>query len=208
MKKYIQLGLMLACLWGGTMLQGQTQEEVPAQANKWAAQVNVQHQDLQFQLQFGQLGVVHEVSFRPLYSVDIQRFLLKKPTSKRFFSGQIAFHNNLYHERWLSVKLGYGIEKQLFKNFSASLRMESGFALVKNTDVRYQYEEGKWVQAKNDSPTYADIVLGPRLDLVYRVSDKAHPIDIIGTSNLTLHLNPRVGGIPYYAVGLGARFGL
>jgi hypothetical protein len=148
------------------------------------------------------------VNFRPLYSVDIQRFSYKKPKTKRFFSGQVGFYNNLYHERWLSFKLGYGMEKQLFKNFTGSLRMESGFALVRNADPRYRYEDGKWVKAKNDSPIFADIVFGPRLDLAYRVSDKSHPIDLIATSNLTLHLNPRVGGIPYYGIGLGARVGL
>ena len=174
---------------------------------RWAIQLNTQHQDLLYQIQYGQLGVTDPVNIRPLYSIDFQRFYAKNIQTRRFLSGQIGMYNNLYHERWISFKIGYGVEQKIGKRLFGSLRMEGGMALVRNTDVRYQYEDGKWVEAKGDSPLYADIVLGPRMDFGYRVGNTKNPIDIIATANLTLHLNPRVGGIPYYGIGLGVRYG-
>ena len=183
------------------------QEEVDY--NKWSAQLNVQHQDLGFDFQFGQLGVYDNVLIRPVISLDMERAFLRKGNAKKkiLLTSQIGFYSNTYHERWLSFKVGVRRERQLFNHFYLSFGIEAGLTRTKNSDIQYVLENDKWVPTSNFEPARLDYLFGPRMDIGYRVIKGVHPIDIFTTNNLLIHANS-FGGFPYYATGIGVRYGL
>lgn len=174
---------------------------------KWAAQINLQQQDLLFQIDVGELGVLHDVKFRPRYALDVQYFYKEKARGRSFAFGQLSYFNNLYHDRWMGIKLGMGFEWEFSKRFFGSIRGGFGVSRVKSSDIQYRYEDGAWVQTKNEERANVDYILTPRIDIGYRISDKAIPIDIVANSHLTIDVNTRVGIIPFYGVGLGLRVG-
>ena len=135
--KYILLLALLGNLFVMPLF-AQT-EEAP---QRWAVQVNVQHKDLAVKYSYGQLGVVYKVPVRPFYTIEGQRFFRIKDKSKKFLSLKAGLYNDLYHERWTSLQLGLGWERNLTKNLFLALRAEFGGASVRNTDIQYRYENG------------------------------------------------------------------
>lgn len=188
--------------------KAQTSDSI-SQEPKWALQLGVQHQDLTLRIPYGQLGTIHQVGIRPYYSLGAQRSFGYRKKSHRFFSGQIGFYNNTYHENWLCAKLGYGREFQFLKKGFVSLRLETGLIRAKNSDVQYIYESGEWVKAKNYAQASMDITLAPRLDFGYRILEGNLPIDLLVSSQLMIHYDSSIGsGLPTYGAGLGLRFHL
>jgi len=207
MKKYINLFLWISLqLWASDIFAQETAAQ-SSPTKSWAIQLNVQHQDLALQISFGQLGVAHQVRIRPVYSMGIQRFTQKKASVRTFWSGQIAFYNNLYQDRLLHGSLGAVVERWLTKSLFISTRIESGVAFVRNADVQYELENGLWIPSNNFSKTYTVLVVGPRLDIGYKIIDQAHPIEIIAMTKLTANISSRIGFLPYYAAGVGVRWG-
>ena len=201
-KIYFQIALAFIALIS-TKLNAQDEQI----ASDWSAQLNVQHQDYLFDFNFGQLGVVYQVGIRPQVGLEVQRVIKRKENKTRFVTGQVGLYNNPYNERWLYLKLGIGKERIFDNGFFFNFRIEGGLARVSNIDPQYILEDGKWVPTDNYAESHIDFMFGPRLDLGYRISDAGNPIDVVLNSNLNLHLNPEIGGIPYRALGFGVRYG-
>lgn len=177
--------------------------------SKWSLQLNVQQQDLAVQIPYGALGTVYPVGIRPFYSLDIQKRLKSKEKSHTFLSGQLGFYNNLYHERWMTAKIGFGREFNIASKWFASLRLEGGVARSKNSDVQYVYESGKWVPTDNYAKGSIDMLLAPRLDIGYRLIESEHALDAVMTSQLLMHVDTSLeSGIPMYGLGVGLRLHL
>jgi len=201
--KYTKVLLSLGLLLATTGLWAQETEEHP----QWSVQLGVQQQDLAMQIPYGQLGTLHKVYIRPFYSLDLQRTLKQGKRTQLFASGQLGFYNNLYHERWISAKVGIGLEGSLFKRGFYSLRTEAGLARTKSSDVQYAYENGKWVPTENFAKASVDVLMAPRLDLGYRVLDGTHKLDLVLTSQLLLHIDTSIeSGLPLYGLGTGIRY--
>lgn len=200
--------LLFLLLAGALQLSAFGQDSPPI--GKWALQLNLQHQDflLPGAIYVGQLGVIHEVRVRPVFALDGQRFFFKNPKNKGFFSGQIAYHNNLYQNRWWSGKFGLGYERLFRFGLITSIRIEAGWARVKDSDPQYVFEEGKWVYLKTDGKAFTTTQLSPRLDIGYRIGTIDHPIDLFANGQLTALAHPEWGLLPYYGVGVGLRYGL
>ncbi|MEL6922777.1 MAG: hypothetical protein AAFO94_01935, partial [Bacteroidota bacterium] len=145
-------------------------------ANKWSLQFNLQHQDLPLDISFGQLGVVHDVSFRPYYSLDIQRAFYKNPRHQFLLYGRVGHYNHLYHYKWLSLGLGIGYEARIWKGLFASIRLETARVRVQRSDPQYTLENEKWVVAKNYQPANWHLKVLNRVDLGYRVLEGRHPL--------------------------------
>jgi len=177
-------------------------------SKNWAIQANFQHQDLLIDIPFGQLGVYDQVNFRPVYSIEVQKYLKDKKRYRRFFSLQGYFYNNLYHDNSYGVQLGYFKERKIYKGLFVVSGMEIGIGEIQNSDPVYIYEENEWKPTENTSPAYTSVSFGPRLDIGYRILDKENYLDVILKSHLTLRLENRSGGLPFYGVGFGVRYGL
>ncbi len=201
-KILLQTALIFGLLLSNLMLFAQIEEDKPT--NNWNVQFNIQHQDLMVGFDYGQLGVYHKVNIRPMYSVEIQRYFKNK---KRFLNGQISYYDNLYHDRTLAFQLGYFTERNIYKGLFVVSGMELGLARVKSSDTQYILEDGKWMPMPNEVPAFTTIMFGPRLDFGYRIMENDHPIDILLKSHLSLRLDAQVGGLPFYGVGVGVRYG-
>jgi hypothetical protein len=176
--------------------------------NKWAVQANFQHQDLIFDIDFGQLAVADEVNVRPRYSLEIQRFFNLKSTKNRFFAvAEIDYFHNLYHDKWIGLKLGLGREWQI-GNFFIAPRLLGGLARTQGADIQYIYENEKWVVSQEPRTATTDLLLSPRLDFGYRIIESKNPIDIFVNYQMTLYLSPENDiGLPYHGYGFGFRYG-
>ena len=206
MKQYIK-AILLSLIMVSTYFSVFGQDEQENTENKWSAQLNLSHQDLLFDISFGQLGVVYPVSIRPQYSLEVQRSFLSKKGKKRILLGQVGYYNNLYHNKWYNIQIGYMKETTIFKGLYAAWGLEIGMALVKDSDPQYVFVDDKWMLSENFVPVHADLTFGPRLDIGYRIIDNEHPIDVLLTNDLTLRIDPELGGFPYYSTGLGIRYG-
>ncbi|MEL7529841.1 MAG: hypothetical protein AAFN10_00960 [Bacteroidota bacterium] len=199
---YLCIGILA---FGGQpqLLKGQENTINP----KWSLQFNAQHQDVLLRYDIGLLGVTHEVKIRPAFSLEAQRYFKVKAKSRLFASGQLGHYRNLYHERWNSLQLGLGWERTLFAGLFLNLRINAGVAHTRNADPQYIYENGEWVPTKTAAQQYVDLVMGPRLDLGYRIPTQGNPIDIIATTSGILHYNKILEFLyPHYGLGLGVRY--
>jgi hypothetical protein len=180
------------------------QDEVPQ--SKWSVQANIQHQDLLFQIPFGQLGVFDPVYVRPVYSIEVQRYLKDGKRYRQFLSLQTYFYNNLYHDQSVGLQLGIFKERTIYKSLFLVTGIEVGLGRIWNSDTQYILEDGVWVPTENYMQSYNSFSFGPRMDLGYRVANGNHPIDILVKSHLTLRLENQTGGLPFYGVGFGVRY--
>lgn len=202
---FLPCAILLVFLATGSLLFSQN----PPRPKYWAVQTNLQHQDFLVQFRFGQLGVLHQVRFRPLYSIEAQRLFENNDKSKVFLSGQLSYYHNLYHNRLFGLKIGFGYETKQWKRFFASFRVSPGLGLTKNSDIQYVLEDGKWVPTSNFVPLSVNVHFTQRMDLGYRIKKGEHPLDLIGTSHLFTILNPSQNFLAtYYGAGLGVRVGL
>lgn len=174
---------------------------------KWAAQLNFQHQDLLFEIDFGQLGVYHDVKIRPHTTLELYRFLnTRKDNRKLFFVSEFGYFHNLYHDKWLALKLGIGSERR-FGNFIFSSRILGGLARTQGADIQYVNSNGQWIVSDQKRAPTLDYLLSPRVDLGYRIVNNENPIDIFLNYQMTLYLSPaQLIGIPYHGYGLGVRY--
>lgn len=207
--KYTKVLPALVLLLSTLQLAAQEAQE-PAEAAEspsWMAQVNVVHQDLAVRIVYGQLATVYHVPIRPFYSLDLQHNLKKSELGQFFVSGQLGFYNNLYHERWISGKIGFGREGSFLTKGFYTIRVEGGLARAKSSDVQYALEDGKWVPTENFAKPSVDILMGPRLDIGYPLLNKTHRLDLVLTSQLLLHIDTSIeSGLPLYGIGAGLRY--
>jgi hypothetical protein len=206
-QKNIYIAFISILLFFSFPLIGQENIE-KVEPNKWAVQLNIQHQDLLVNLDFGQLSVAHDVGFRPFYTAELQRFIYTKNPKRQFFAvAELGYYNNLYHDRWLSAKLGIGSQRKLGNFFIAS-RVQGGLSRTKGEDIQYVLENDKWVVSKANRPTTIDLLLSPRIDVGYRITETKNQIDLFFNYQMTLYVSPVLEiGIPYHGYGLGVRYG-
>lgn len=207
--KIYSLLVLCAILYSNTSLMAQ-EEGKAIDENRWAIQLNIQHQDIMFQnlLNFGTLRVFDEVNIRPIFSLEAQRYFSIRPKSKRFLAAQVGYYNSLYHQKWLIAKLAYGRERTLYKGLFISFRAEFGVARAKDSDLQYIYENEKWVVTDNFGTARMGFLFGSRMDIGYRVTNGAHPIDALLTTHGNIHFDSNIGALPYYGIGIGVRYGL
>ncbi|MFK7950213.1 MAG: hypothetical protein AB8G11_21665 [Saprospiraceae bacterium] len=174
---------------------------------KWAAQLNVQHQDLLFDIDFGQLGVYHNVKIRPHTTLELYRFINTRKANRKLFGlAELGYFHNLYHDKWLALKLGIGSERR-FGNFIISSRIMGGIARTQGADIQYVNSNGKWIVNDQKREPTLDYLMSPRVDLGYRIINNENPIDIFLNYQMTLYLSPAQQiGIPYHGYGLGVRY--
>lgn len=175
---------------------------------KWAVQLNVQHQDFLFEIDYGQLGIYHDVKIRPHIMLELYRFLnTRKDNHKLFVVTDFGYYYNLYHDKWFALKLGFGSERR-FGNFFFSSRINSGIARTQGIDIQYINSNGQWIVNDQKREPTLDLLISPRIDLGYRVMNNENPIDIFLNYQMTLYLSPiQQFGIPYHSYGLGVRYG-
>lgn len=204
--KNLYIAFAAILLLGAAPLFGQ--ERITPE-NRWAGQLNVQHQDILGDISFGQLSVAHDVKIRPFYTLELQRFFNSKKSNKNLFAvAELGYYHNLYHDRWLSLKLGIGSQRQ-FGNFFVGGRMQGGFSRTQGADIQYVLENDKWIVSQEKRPVTIDVLMSPRIDLGYRVINNEHPIDVFINYQMTLYVSPELQiGLPYYGYGLGVRYGL
>lgn len=201
MKNLIILLLLLFCSVNLFAQESENNE-------KWAGQLNFQYQDLLFEIDFGQLGVYHDVNIRPHTTLELYRFInTRKDNRKLFALAELGYYHNLYQDKWLALKLGFGSERRL-GNFIISSRIQGGIARTQGADVQYINSNGKWiVNDQKREPTF-DLLISPRIDLGYRIINNENPIDIFLNYQMTLYISPAQQiGIPYHGYGLGVRYG-
>ena len=207
MKNKLFLQISMICIWLFSCLSLIAQEDETVDQDKWAVQFNLKHQDLPFDFNFGQLRVVHNVGIRPYYSLEVQRLFQRKNPKKQFFLvGQIGHFNNLYQDRWFTIKAGLGFERTIGKKFYYSSRFEIGKVNFRNADVQYILENEKWIPTSNFSESKWTNVFATRVDIGYKLFTGKYPIDLILSGDLKLMMHPEFGAFPYYAYGGGVRY--
>ncbi|MEL6132061.1 MAG: hypothetical protein AAFR59_01715 [Bacteroidota bacterium] len=207
---HILIGAMLLLPFYAIGQDTNVPSELTTKKEKWNLQLSIQHQDLLLgdELDVGQLGVVFNAWMRPRYVLDAQRLIRLGEGVYMFGTGQISYYRNLYFDRWLSFKLGGGMEFRIERRILVSGRLEIGGGHVKNTDVQYILEDGIWVPTQNVIPPKWMPQVSLRSDLGYRVLDDVHLLDVFVNGNVTLINNPTFGPLPYGAFGIGVRYGL
>jgi hypothetical protein len=205
--KYLYIAFVAILFLGTSPLFGQENSD-EFEPNKWSMQLNFQHQDLLFDLGFGQLSIAHNVKIRPFYTLELYRYKQTKNPNRRLFAlAELGYYNNLYHNRWLSLKLGVGSEYQI-GNFFISSRIQGGLANVKSADIQYIYKEGKWIVSEETRLITKDLLISPRIDIGYRIRNNNHPIDIVINYQMTFYFSPVLEiNIPYHGYGVGVRYG-
>ncbi|MEM6344705.1 MAG: hypothetical protein AAF927_12520 [Bacteroidota bacterium] len=201
----------MICLWVGILAFGGQPQHLKAQENTefphWSLQFNTLHQDVLLRYDIGLLGVTHNVNIRPAFSLEAQRYFRVRAKSRLFFSGQLGHYRNLYHERWNSLQLGIGWERNIFAGLFVNLRLQAGLAHTRNADPQYVYENGEWVPLSRATQQYFALLIGPRLDLGYRFDIQGHAIDLIATTQTQVHYNQIIEfPYPHYGLGLGLRY--
>lgn len=202
MKNYLFLTFCL--IWSTNIFA----QDVESNAKKWAVQLNFQHQDLLVDVDFGQLGVYHDVKIRPHTTLEFYRFVnTRKDNRKIFFVSELGYFHNLYHDKWLALKLGIGSERR-FGNFIISSRLLGGIARTQGADIQYINSNGQWIVNDNKREPTLDYLMSPRVDIGYRISNNENPIDIFLNYQMTLYLSPEQQiGLPYQGYGFGVRYG-
>ncbi|MEL6844817.1 MAG: hypothetical protein AAFP02_16535, partial [Bacteroidota bacterium] len=116
----------IICLCFGILAFGGQPQYLKAQENldspSWSIQFNTLHQDVLLRYNIGALGITHDVSIRPAFSLEAQQYLKVKAKSRLFASAQLGHYRNLYQERWNSVQLGLGWERTIVEGLFFNLR--------------------------------------------------------------------------------------
>ncbi len=173
--------------------------------NKFSIQLNIQHQDLPIDLDVGELQTIHNVSFRPYVSADFQYNFKYQDKRSKFITAHIGYYYNQYNSRWIATNLGYGGRYALGDRLSIASSLELGIGFARDRTVLYRFESDKWVGQSEAADMTFEIVVKPRLDISYAVNQT---IAAVVTVHGLLFSHEDLFAIPYYGIGVGARYSL
>jgi hypothetical protein len=185
-------------------------------ARKWAVNVQLMHQDFGVDLTAGQLQTTDAVLLRPGFTAGIERTWRTSKNGRRrlFQDAHLGFWNNPYSQNYTFVGTRFASEIRLFKQLRFSPGLIYRIGRAKTTDVRYVYENNKWVPSNNSTPGFLRQQVGPEARLSYRFgANSAHPIDLQVGANFTLivkyfpaETDPNL--LVFKAYQIGMRYGL
>lgn len=149
------------------------------QSSPWALNIQLFHQDNGIDASAGSLGVTDRVWLRPGFTAGLERTWLEGKRVRLFQDLHTGLWRNTYAENYAFVGTRLGLDVRVFRQ----LRLTPGFLYrygsVKPRDVRYVYEEGKWVPANNSTPRFRRQTLAVDAQVSWRFgAASAHPVDL------------------------------
>jgi hypothetical protein len=179
--------------------------------SRWKLRADLFHQDYAIMIDVGELGVIDHVLFRPGIGLGGEYAYAQRKNWRWYQAARLQFHNFQYDERSVGLATDMGFEVRIWKGLQVAPRLGVAYNLVKPVDVRYRYEGDRWVKAKNTDPVFGRLQYGLGLDLSYRVSHGAHPIDVLANANATIIapvIPNYVNRFYFKSYGVGVRMGL
>jgi len=179
--KYACLALCLSYVVAG---YGQT-------TSPWAATLNLFHQDMGIAIDAGSLQTTNPVSIRPGFSLAIECTWDegKRKGTRLFQDLHAGFWQNPYSENYLFLGTRLGADLRIFSQLRLTPSLIYRIGRAKTKDIRYAYEEGKWVPTDNSTPGFLRQTLGPDIQWSWRFAPtSAHPIDFQVGANWLLAL--------------------
>lgn len=183
----------------------------PPAESRWKARADFFHQDYAFMIDVGELGVYDRVTVRPGIALSAEYAYKQRKNWRWYQSARMQFHNLPYEERSVGVGTDLGFEIRLWKGLQVAPRIGLTYNLVKPVDVRYKYNGDQWVRTKNTDPVFDRLQVAGGLDLSYRITGGAHPIDVLANANFSTILPAipdYIGMFFYKQAGIGVRMGL
>lgn len=147
----------------------------------WALNVQLFHQDNGIKFSAGSLGVTDRVSLRPGFTTGLERSWLegKRGRVRLFQDLHIGAWRNTYAENYAFVGSRLGLDIRVFRQLRLTPSFFYRYGSVKPRDVRYTYQEGKWVPADNSTPRFSRQTLAADVQLSWRFrAASAHPVDL------------------------------
>jgi hypothetical protein len=210
MQKHIFILALLVLTSMGLSAQTEAQVLLPV-PSRWKLRADFFHQDLAFQIPFGQLGVYHKPVIRPGFALGGEYTYQQRKHLRLYQSAHLGYYNNVYEERWGTLGTELGMEWEIWKGILIAPRIGLQYNLVKPSDLRYMYEGDKWVPVRNTDPAFSRLGGSIGLDLGYRVCKGAHPIDVLANGNVSIAGPYIKGSFPFYffkSAGVGLRVGI
>ena len=184
--------------------------------SRWAVNMQFFHQDYAIDLDPGQLGVTDATALRPGVSAGIERTWrnIGNDRIRLFQDLNVGFWNSPYSENYSFVGTRLAADFRIFKQLRLTTGALYRIGRAKTKDVRYIYENEKWIPAKNSTPGFLRQNVGFDTRLGWRFApNSAHPIDIQFGINWTLawkfapaQINANL--MPYKAFQVGLRYSL
>ncbi len=139
---------------------------------KWAAILNIGHQEDAINISFGTLQTIHKVSIRPNISVGIERTWFNRTKFRLFQDLKVAYFHDTYIEKVYGLSTDLGFEFKIFRGLRLTPRLGVGYNLAKPNDIRYKLEGDKWVRTANTDPSVSRLNIKAGIDLSYRFNNK------------------------------------
>ncbi len=184
---------------------------------KWAAGFHVFHQDQGFKIDVGQLAVTDRVRVRPGFSAGLERTWTESKNARfRLFQDVHAgFWHNPYSENYSFLGTRLGMDFRIFKQLRLSPGLIYRAGRAKTRDVRYVYENEKWVPSNNSTPAFFRQNAGLDMQVSWRFrAASAHPISLEIGGNYLLawkYLPTGIAGEPNFflfrSLRAGVRYG-
>ncbi|WP_421799933.1 hypothetical protein [Haliscomenobacter sp.] len=160
-------------------------------SSPWAANFVFFHQDAGFKLDVGSLQTTNPVTIRPGFSLGLERTWDegKRKGTRLFQDLHAGFWQNPYSENYLFLGTRLGADIRIFGQLRLTPSLIYRIGRAKTKDIRYAYEEGKWVPTDNSTPGFLRQTLGLDIQWSWRFApDAAHPIDFQVGANWLLAL--------------------
>ncbi len=171
--------LLLTALLGGHCM-AVLHAQLPTQ--KWAIKAQAFHQDWGINIDFGSLAVQDRVSIRPGFSAGVERnwHTGKRQRFRLSQDVQVGLWNNTYVERYAAISSRISANFRLWKGLNIGTSAVYGIGRVKPTDIRYIYENEKWVPSTNSTPAFTrqEVGLGAQVSWLFG-PNAAHPIEVM-----------------------------
>lgn len=206
--KCLSIALLLGCAGIGF---GQN-------SSPWAVHFNFFHQDQGIDIDAGSLQTTSPVSLRPGFSLGLERTWDegKRQGTRLFQDLHLGFWQNPYSENYTFLGTRLGSDFRVFDQLRLTPSLLYRLGRAKTKDIRYVYEEGKWIPTSNSTPGFFRQNVGIDLQLSWRfAAATTHPIDLQLGANWLLALKympVALEGDPnlflYKTFRLGLRYGL
>jgi hypothetical protein len=183
--------------------------------SRWGIVLNGFHQEFGLNIDVGSLQTTNPVLIRPGFSAGIERTWLegKRGRGRLYQDLHIGNWYSPYSENYAFIGTKVGVDIKVFKQlrFSPALSYRAGMAKPK--DIRYIYENDRWVPSGNLSPAFLKQMVGLNLQLSYRfLRTTSHPIDFHFGANYqyTWKFLPVAYSNPFFyrALEVGVRYSL
>ena len=197
------------------LLCGLVQPSFAQNTSRWAANMQFFHQDFAIDLDPGQLGVTDATSVRPGISAGIERTWknIGNDRIRLFQDLNLGFWNSPYSENYTFIGTRLAADFRVFKQLRLTTGVLYRIGRAKTKDVRYIYENEKWVPSKNSTLGFFRQNAGFDTRLGWRFAARsAHPVDVQVGINWTIAWKFAPAEISanlmlYKALQVGLRYG-